>query len=83
MLKATLDTDLIVSGTMCAKASRFELPEAWWRGTLRLVISPAIIAEVREVLGRERVNAKFRFLLETHQPVGLSPAILAALDTSL
>jgi len=64
MLKAVLDTNLIVSGAISSRSSPHELLEAWRRSDFALVISPPIVAEVTEVLARDRVRVRYRITAE-------------------
>jgi hypothetical protein len=52
VLKAVIDTNVLLSGSVAGSGSPYEILEAWRRGDLLLVTRDDIIAEVIEVLGR-------------------------------
>lgn len=56
MYRAVIDTNLIVSGTATSGTLPYHLLEAWRNSQYVLVTSPAIIAEVEEVLHRPEKN---------------------------
>lgn len=64
MLKAVVDTNVVVSGTILSYGNPFEILEAWRQGEFILVTSPEIIAEIEEVLRRPKIFQKYR-LTET------------------
>lgn len=59
MLRATLDTNVIVSGVISRRAAPFELLAAWLRGEFVLITSSTIIEEVVEVLARDHLRRKY------------------------
>jgi len=61
MLKAVLDTNLIISAFITPKGNSARILKAWRDGCFELTISPQIIEEMRRVLFLERIK-KQRFL---------------------
>lgn len=60
MLKAVVDTNVLVSGTILSRGNPFEILEAWRRGELILVISREIMAEAATVLRRPKIFRRYR-----------------------
>ncbi len=60
MLKAVVDTNVIISGTILSCGNPFEVLEAWRRRKFALLISREIIAEVEAVLRRPKLFQKYR-----------------------
>ncbi len=60
MLKAVVDTNVLVSGTILSRGHPFEILEAWRGGEFILMISPDILAEIEVVLGRPKIFLKYR-----------------------
>ena len=56
MLKAVLDSNVLISGTIVAKGMPFELLKAWREGEWELIMSPQILEEVRRVLTLLRIS---------------------------
>ena len=52
MLKAVLDTNVIVSGLIAHGGSPYQVLQAWRQGAFLLFISPALLRELLGVLGR-------------------------------
>lgn len=69
MLKAVVDTNVLVSGTILTRGNPYEILEAWRRSQFVLVLSPDIIAEVDAVLRRPKIFKKY----------GLTESLLARL----
>lgn len=60
MLRVVIDTNVIVSGIISRKGAPAEILNAWRERHFLLLISPAIVAEVRSVLGYPRIREKYR-----------------------
>ena len=60
MLRVVIDTNVIVSGIISRKGAPAEILNAWRERHFLLFISPAIVAEVRSVLGYARIREKYR-----------------------
>lgn len=60
MLKAVIDTNVVISGTNQSRGNPFEILEAWRRGEFVLIISLEIIAEAEAVLRRPKLFQKYR-----------------------
>jgi putative PIN family toxin of toxin-antitoxin system len=60
VLKAVVDTNVIVSGTILSRGNPYEILEAWRRSQFILVLSPDIISEVESVLRRPKIFKKYR-----------------------
>lgn len=73
MLKAVVDTNALVSGTILSRGNPYEILEAWRRSQFILVLSPDIIAEVEAVLRRPKIFKKY----------GLTESLLARLISAL
>lgn len=56
MLKAVLDTNILVSGTTIPKGNPFSIVKAWKEGHFILVTAPQLIQEVLEVLNRPYIR---------------------------
>ena len=52
MLKAVLDTNVIVSGLIAHGGSPYQVLQAWRQGVFLLLTSPALLCELLDVLGR-------------------------------
>ena len=59
MLRVVIDTNVIVSGIISRKGAPAEILNAWRERHFLLFISPAIVAEVRSVLGYARIREKY------------------------
>ena len=59
MLKAVVDTNIIVSGTILSRGNPYQVLEAWRRSQFTLVLSPDIIAEIEAVLRRPKIFKKY------------------------
>ena len=59
VLRAVLDTNVYVSGTILARGTPFEVLEAWRRQAYILVTSEAIIAEIERVLRYPRIRDRY------------------------
>ena len=66
MLRVVLDTNVFVSSLLSTEGTPAQLLNAWREGRYMLVTSPAIIAEVVEVLESPRISKKY---LVRHQDV--------------
>ncbi len=60
MLRAVLDTNVIVSGTIQNSGSPFMILEAWRKSRFILITSRTLIDEVRRVLHYPRIQKKYR-----------------------
>ncbi len=56
MLKAVLDTNVLVSGLISPNGTPARLIGAWREKKFELVISPAILEELAEVLQRDKIR---------------------------
>ena len=56
LLRAVLDTNVYVSGTILSRGTPFALLEAWRRQAYLLITSEAIIAEIERVLRYPRIR---------------------------
>ena len=59
MIRAVADTNIIVSGTIVSQGHPAQILQAWRRGEFTLISSPAIIAEVIEVLARPQIVRRY------------------------
>jgi len=59
VLKAVVDTNVLVSGTILSRGNPYEILEAWRRSRFILVLSPDIISEVESVLRRPKIFKKY------------------------
>lgn len=59
ILRAVLDTDGYVSGTILSRGTPFEVLEAWRRQAYILVTSEAIIAEIEPVLRYPHIRERY------------------------
>jgi putative PIN family toxin of toxin-antitoxin system len=66
VLRVVLDTNVFVSSLLSTEGTPVQLLNAWREGRYMLVTSPAIIAEVVEVLESPRISKKY---LIRHQDV--------------
>ena len=73
MLKAVVDTNIFVSGTILSRGNPYQVLEAWRRSQFILVLSPDIIAEIEAVLRRPKIFKKY----------GLTENLLARLVNTL
>jgi len=73
VLKAVVDTNVLVSGTILSHGNPYEILEAWRRSQFILVLSPDIIAEVQAMLRRPKIFKKY----------GLTESLLARLISAL
>lgn len=60
MLKAVVDTNVLVSGTILSRGNPYEILEAWRRNEFILVLSPDIISEAEAVFRRPKIFKKYR-----------------------
>lgn len=60
MLKAVVDTNVLVSGTILSRGNPYEILEAWRRNEFTLVLSPDIISEAEAVFRRPKIFKKYR-----------------------
>lgn len=61
MLRAVVDTSVLVSSVMVPKGVPAQVIDAWRALRFVLVTSPAIIAEARHTLGYPRIRKKYPF----------------------
>ncbi len=73
MLKAVVDTNIIVIGTILSRGNPYQVLEAWRRSQFILVLSSDIIAEIGAVLRRPKIFKKY----------GLTENLLARLVNAL
>lgn len=73
MLKAVVDTNIFVSGTILSRGNPYQVLEAWRRSQFILVLLPDIIAEIEAVLRRPKIFKKY----------GLTENLLARLVNTL
>lgn len=59
LLRAVLDTNVYISGTILSRGTPFEILEAWRRQAYILVASEAIIAEIERVLCYPRIRDRY------------------------
>jgi uncharacterized protein len=59
ILRAVLDTNVYVSGTILSRGTPFEVLEAWRRQAYILVTSEAILAEIERVLRYPRIRDRY------------------------
>ena len=59
LLRAVLDTNVYVSGTILSHGIPFEILEAWRRQAYVLITSEAIIAEIERVLHYPRIRDRY------------------------
>jgi putative PIN family toxin of toxin-antitoxin system len=59
LLRAVLDTNVYISGTILSRGTPFEVLEAWRRYEYILVTSEAIIAEIERVLRYPRIRDRY------------------------
>lgn len=59
MLRAVVDTNLVVSGTATTNTIPYQLLEAWRENKYILVTSIPILTEIKEVLEREEIQDYF------------------------
>ena len=73
MLKAVVDTNVLVSGTILSRGNPFEILEAWRRYEFTLITSPEINSEIEAVLRRPRFYKEY----------GLTESLVSRLITVL
>jgi len=73
VLKAVIDTNVLVSGTILSRGNPFEILEAWRRYLFTLITSPEITSEVEAVLRRPMFYKKY----------GLTESLVSRLITVL
>ena len=59
MLKAVVDTNVVISGTILSRGNPYEILEAWRRSEFIMVLSPEIISEIEGVLRRPKIFKKY------------------------
>ncbi len=64
IVKAVVDTNLFVSGTILKRGRSFELLEAWRQGAFTLVMAHEQRAELADVLTREHIAVRYRVTAE-------------------
>jgi uncharacterized protein len=60
MIRAVIDTNLVVSYLLTQSATLSRLIDHWERGNFSYVISPALLRELREVVYRPRLRQHMR-----------------------
>lgn len=65
MLRAVLDTNVIVSGTISSTGAPFEVLEAWRHRRFTLVTSPLILKEAERVFEYPRIKKAYSLDAET------------------
>jgi putative PIN family toxin of toxin-antitoxin system len=73
VLKAVVDTNVLISGTILSRGNPYEILEAWRRSEFILVLSHDIIAEIEAVFRRPKIFKKY----------GLTESLLARLINAL
>lgn len=56
MIRAVLDTNIIISATILKEGHSAQVLDLWRRGEIELAISPQILEEVAEVIQRPRIT---------------------------
>jgi putative PIN family toxin of toxin-antitoxin system len=69
VLKAVVDTNVLVSGTILSRGNPHEILESWRRGEFILVLSAEIISEAEAIFQRPKIFKKY----------GLTESLLARL----
>jgi putative PIN family toxin of toxin-antitoxin system len=64
LVRAVLDTNVYVSGTILARGTPFEVLEAWRHQRFILVTSEAIIMEIERVLRYPRIRKRYAVTAE-------------------
>jgi putative PIN family toxin of toxin-antitoxin system len=59
MLRVVIDTNVFVSSVLSRKGVRSEVLDDWRAGKYLLITSPGIIAEIRRVLQKLRIDKKY------------------------
>lgn len=59
MLKAVLDTNVIVSGTISSSGAPFEILEAWRNRKFILVTSPPVLKEIQRVFEYPKIKKSY------------------------
>jgi putative PIN family toxin of toxin-antitoxin system len=59
ILRVVLDSNIIVSGLIVDSGYPAQVLDAWERGLFRLIMAPELLAEVRAVLRRPRIQEKY------------------------
>ena len=60
MLRAVVDTNILVSGFISPLSYPREIEKRWRNGQFELITSPPIIEEIRRVLYLPRIKQKYR-----------------------
>lgn len=66
MQRVVLDTNVIVSGTLTSGGPPAIILDAWRQGRFLLIISEAIIEEVKDVLSDSELRAAYPHLKKSH-----------------
>jgi uncharacterized protein len=61
VIRAVVDTNLIVSGVAASRGAAFELLEAWREGKYILVTSSSILDEINDVFLRPKIQSTFGY----------------------
>lgn len=64
MLRAVIDTNLVVSGVILKRGLPHELLNAWHAADFFLITSDPLVVEYRSVLRRPQLAQKYRFSLQ-------------------
>jgi hypothetical protein len=59
VLKAVVDTNVLVSGAILSRGNPYEIIEAWRRSEFIMVLSSEIISEIEGVLRRPKIFKKY------------------------
>ena len=85
MVRAVLDTNIVVSACLSPEGAPATIVELALLGTFTLCLSPAVLAEYREVLARDkfaRQHDRIEVLLEGIEEVALAVAPVGSLTIS-
>ena len=64
LVRAVLDTNVYVSGTILSRGVPYQLLEAWRRNQFILVTSEAILAEIERVLRYPRIRRRYSVIAQ-------------------
>jgi len=81
--KAIIDTNLIISALIVEHSLPFQLLQAWENQKFTLLISPELLDEIKEVLGREELKKKYHFSTDKINSLLISLRSAAELVRSL
>jgi uncharacterized protein len=69
MLRAVLDTNIIVSGTISSSGAPFDVLEAWRHRRFTLTTSPPMLSEVERVFGYPRIKKAYSLDAKTIEAI--------------